>query len=133
MLAADMLLPVPSTVVGSLLGARLGLLPGWLFGWIGLVTGNTIGFAVGRLLPSPGGVHVSEPPTGLLVFVTRPIPILAEALPEHTARQELRLSRPICPTLLKSGRSLMITALQLLAARSSLIPPLEPTSALSLI
>jgi uncharacterized membrane protein YdjX (TVP38/TMEM64 family) len=50
LLAADVLLPIPSSIVGSMLGARLGFLPGWLWCWSGLVLGNSIGYLTGRLL-----------------------------------------------------------------------------------
>jgi membrane protein DedA with SNARE-associated domain len=80
LLAVDVLLPIPSTLVGTLLGARLGFAPGWLWGWGGLVLGNLAGYAAGRLLLARPDVAFSERPTAALLFVTRPVPVLAEAL-----------------------------------------------------
>jgi membrane protein DedA with SNARE-associated domain len=80
LLAVDVLLPVPSTIVGSLLGARLGFLSGWLWGWGGLVAGNQLGYWAGRMLLSSPGFRLPGPPTGPLVFATRPVPVLAEAV-----------------------------------------------------
>ncbi|MGH0033639.1 MAG: hypothetical protein ACQGVK_01285 [Myxococcota bacterium] len=80
LLAGDILLPVPSTIVGTLLGARLGWWPGWLWAWAGLVAGNGLGFAAGRLWLFTSELEIADRPTGLLIFATRPVPILAEAV-----------------------------------------------------
>ncbi|MEX2171638.1 MAG: VTT domain-containing protein [Pirellulales bacterium] len=90
-LAADLLLPVPSGPVMTLAGAQLGTLPAVGITWLGLMLGSTIGFALGRYggrpmltrfvsrrdltdLDAAGSRH------GLWVLlVTRPMPILAEA------------------------------------------------------
>ena len=47
LLAADVLLPIPSSIVGTLLGARLGFIPGWACVWLGLVVGNLAGYTTG--------------------------------------------------------------------------------------
>lgn len=80
LLAADVLLPVPASILGTMLGARLGLLPGWLCAWLGLVTGNAVGYLVGRLLLSRLTSASARLPTLLVLFVSRPVPVLAEAL-----------------------------------------------------
>ena len=80
LLAADVLLPIPSSIVGSMLGARLGFLPGWLWCWCGLVLGNAIGYLCGRLLLSRFAPDIPQTPTLLVLFASRPVPVLAEAV-----------------------------------------------------
>jgi len=80
LLATDVLLPIPSSIIGTLLGARLGFLPGFLSTWMGLMLGNLIGYAVGRLLPEKFSEHLPQTPTLLVLFISRPVPVLAEAV-----------------------------------------------------
>ncbi|MCB2100559.1 MAG: hypothetical protein KDE22_06800, partial [Rhodobacterales bacterium] len=80
LLAADVLAPVPSTIVGTLLGARLGLVPGWLWGWGGLVVGNLVGYGLGRVALSRLVRDLPEAPTIAILFLSRPVPVLAEAM-----------------------------------------------------
>jgi membrane protein DedA with SNARE-associated domain len=63
-----------------MLGARLGFVPGWLCGWLGLVLGNAIGYAIGRLLMARLAPESARLPTLLVLFISRPVPVLAEAL-----------------------------------------------------
>lgn len=79
LLAADVLLPVPSSIVGTLLGARLGFITGWCWVWAGLMLGNLIGYATGRLLFGRLDTQAPQIPTLLVLFVSRPVPVLAEA------------------------------------------------------
>ncbi len=80
LLAVDVLLPVPSTIVGSLLGARLGVLPGWAWAWLGLVVGNVVGYWAGRLLLSRFASDVPQTPTLVAFILSRPVPVVAEAM-----------------------------------------------------
>ena len=80
LLAMDILLPVPSSIIGTLLGARLGFLPGWLWGWAGLTLGNLIGYFTGRLLLSRFATPLPRTPTLLVLFASRGVPVLAEAV-----------------------------------------------------
>ena len=89
-LTADILLPVPSSLVTTLGGAILGVPLGTLCGWLGMTLAALVGWGLGRLL---GGRAVSRLPSeerrfveqfrhkaaGLLVILSRPIPLLAEA------------------------------------------------------
>ncbi len=82
-LALDILLPVPSSILGSLLGARLGFWSGFIFTWTGLVAGNVIGFLLARFASSR--IRSWLPPfpkttTQALVFLSRPVPVFAEAV-----------------------------------------------------
>lgn len=89
-LAADILLPVPSSLVATLGGATLGLVAGTACGWLGLTLGSMAGWLLGRIAGSRGlaGVEASARATlaaqerrfgPLVVVLTRPLPILAEA------------------------------------------------------
>jgi len=80
LLAADVLIPVPSSILGSLLGARLGLAAGFLWGWLGMTAGHLVGYGVGRLLLARLGRDLPRATTLALLFISRPVPVLAEAL-----------------------------------------------------
>jgi uncharacterized membrane protein YdjX (TVP38/TMEM64 family) len=80
LLASGILLPVPSSIIGTLLGARLGFMAGGLWTWAGLMLGNLIGYGVGRLLPGARQAELPQTPSLLVVFISRPVPILAEAV-----------------------------------------------------
>jgi uncharacterized membrane protein YdjX (TVP38/TMEM64 family) len=86
LLAVDVLLPVPSSGVGLMLGARLGLLLGFVCCLFGLLLGHIIGYALGRLAPqrwaapTPSAPTASSAPSMLGIFLSRPVPVLAEAL-----------------------------------------------------
>jgi uncharacterized membrane protein YdjX (TVP38/TMEM64 family) len=80
LLAADVFLPIPSTVVGTLLGAQLGFWEGSFWAWLGLVAGNLLGYVAGRAALRQVGMELPAWQTGLALFVSRPIPILAEAV-----------------------------------------------------
>lgn len=90
LLASDVLLPVPSSIVGTMLGARLGLLPGWLWCWLGLVVGNTVGYLAGRLLLGRLASNTAQAPTLALLFISRPVPVLAEALTFIAGAEKIR-------------------------------------------
>jgi uncharacterized membrane protein YdjX (TVP38/TMEM64 family) len=80
LLAVDVLLPIPSSIVITLLGSRLGFLEGWLSAWLGLTAGHIVGYWIGRLWPSKLAPEFPETPTLFVLFLTRPVPILAEAV-----------------------------------------------------
>lgn len=90
-LAADVLLPVPSSVVATLGGAGLGVVGGTASAWLGLTVGSLAGwwlgktFGGGRLAgldtATRGGLEERLPRYGpLVVVLSRPLPILAEAV-----------------------------------------------------
>jgi membrane protein YqaA with SNARE-associated domain len=80
LLVADVLLPVPSSVLGALLGARLGFALGFAATFAGLVLGHVLGYGVGRLALTRVGAELPVSPTLLAVFASRPVPVLAEAM-----------------------------------------------------
>jgi uncharacterized membrane protein YdjX (TVP38/TMEM64 family) len=80
LLAADVILPIPSSIVGTLLGARLGVGVGFIAAFVGLTLGHLIGYAAGRIALQRLHTQVPARPTLLAVFLSRPVPVLAEAL-----------------------------------------------------
>jgi len=80
LLAADILLPVPSSIIGTALGARLGFVGGMTWCWIGLTLGNVIGYLVGQLFPKRFASELAQTPTQAIVFLSRPVPVIAEAV-----------------------------------------------------
>lgn len=80
LLAGDVLLPVPSSILGTLLGARLGFAAGFLWSWLGLMVGNLVGYLAGRLLLGRLGERLPRAPTLVALFLSRPVPVFAEAV-----------------------------------------------------
>jgi uncharacterized membrane protein YdjX (TVP38/TMEM64 family) len=83
LLTIDILLPVPSSIVGTLLGARLGFWAGLIAIWTGLMIGNLLGYAVARFAATRLRSWLPEFPaatTLALVFLSRPVPVVAEAM-----------------------------------------------------
>lgn len=80
LLALDVLLPIPSSVVGALLGGRLGFVPGFAWGFGGLCLGSLLGYGLGRLLPERWASELPSAPALAVVFASRPVPVLAEAV-----------------------------------------------------
>jgi uncharacterized membrane protein YdjX (TVP38/TMEM64 family) len=90
-LAVDLFLPVPSSLVATLGGASLGMLAGTACAWLGMTLGSLAGWALGRALggrmagaSADGAVPPASPLAGirlgpLFVVVTRPLPLVAEA------------------------------------------------------
>lgn len=79
LLAADLLLPIPSSVVGALLGARLGPALGFTFCLAGLICGHSLGYALGRLWPARWAPRHAPRTSPWIVLLSRPIPVVAEA------------------------------------------------------
>jgi uncharacterized membrane protein YdjX (TVP38/TMEM64 family) len=89
-LAADLLLPVPSSMVATLGGAHLGVVIGTACAWLGMTAGAMVGWWLGR---TAGAASLSSLTLAeqerltrqqrrfgpLAVVLTRPLPLLAEA------------------------------------------------------
>lgn len=80
LLALDVLLPIPSSIVGAMLGGRLGFAVGFFWAFTGLCTGQLVGYALGRALPARWSSELPEAPTVALTLLSRPVPVLAEAV-----------------------------------------------------
>lgn len=89
-LAADMLLPVPSSLVATLGGAQLGFVVGTACAWLGMTVGAAAGWWLGRAAAAPrlAGLAAEERAEldrrqrrygPLAVVLTRPVPLVAEA------------------------------------------------------
>lgn len=118
LLAADVLIPIPSSIVGSLLGARLGFLTGGAAAWIGMMLGNLAGYAAGRLLLSRLSPQLPETPTLLILFLSRPVPVFAEALTFAAGADRMRLG----PFLAASAAGNAVYALALAGNGAALLP-----------
>jgi uncharacterized membrane protein YdjX (TVP38/TMEM64 family) len=89
-LAADLLLPVPSSLVATLGGAELGIAAGTACAWLGMTLGSSAGWWLGRTAGNRAlaGIDALEREAlerrqhqlgPLLVVLSRPVPLLAEA------------------------------------------------------
>ncbi len=101
LLTLDILLPIPSSIVGTILGARLGFWSGFLFTWGGLIVGNLVGFSIARFASTRFQSWLPSFPkstTQAIVFLSRPVPVLAEAvaLAAGTTRMPLRRFLFLC-------------------------------------
>ena len=80
LLAADVLLPIPSSLVGTMLGARLGFGAGFAATFIGLMAGQITVYAISRGVLRRRAGALPAAPTLAALFLSRPVPVLAEAL-----------------------------------------------------
>jgi len=90
-LATDIFLPVPSSLVSTLAGSQLGALLATLASWLGMTLGAASGFLLARRFGRPAALWFSRADDlarvellnerwGLmLLVVTRAVPVLAEA------------------------------------------------------
>jgi uncharacterized membrane protein YdjX (TVP38/TMEM64 family) len=94
LLALDLLLPIPSSIVGALLGGRLGFVAGGLWCFLGLFAGHFTGYALGRLAPARWTSQPIAPSSGswIALLLSRPIPVFAEALALAAGAERMPLS-----------------------------------------
>lgn len=95
LLALDVVLPVPSSIMTALLGGRLGFWAGGLCAWLGLTAGNLIGYGIGRLWPDKAAPDLPESPTLLLLILSRPVPIFAEAVAIAAGATRIHVGRMV--------------------------------------
>ncbi|MBX3415020.1 MAG: VTT domain-containing protein [Pirellulales bacterium] len=133
-LASDLLLPVPSSVVSTLAGARLGVLGGTLASWTGMTAGGIIAFALARWLGRPFAERMAGDEASrleklateygaLLVVGARALPVLAEA--SVLLVGAMRLSwRAFLPALVLSnlGIALAYAVFGVWAERANAVP-----------
>jgi uncharacterized membrane protein YdjX (TVP38/TMEM64 family) len=124
LLAIDALLPVPSSIVGTMLGARLGFAAGFLAAFGGMMTGQVLAYGVSRWLLRRREQALPTAPTLLAVFLSRPVPVLAEAV--AIAAGAARVSWPQFLLACGAGNAIYAGALALNGA--ALVPgaPLGP-------
>ncbi len=89
-LAADILLPVPSSLVATLGGSALGVAAGTACAWLGMTLGAAAGWAAGRAAGGRALARIDAADLAALerqerrlgpafVVLTRPLPLVAEA------------------------------------------------------
>jgi uncharacterized membrane protein YdjX (TVP38/TMEM64 family) len=119
-LAVDIFLPIPSSMISTLAGMKLGWLLGTLASWIGMTIGSTIGFAFARWF-GPTFTRWFVKPTSLaqmhtlterygprVIVLTRGLPILAEATVLLLGLERLAWRKFLPPLLLSNlGLSLV--------------------------
>lgn len=123
-LASDLLLPVPSSLVSTLAGTRLGLAGGTLATWLGLSSGGVLGFALARWWGHALARRLTPPDDlasmesliqrrgAAVVVVTRCLPVLAEAAVLLLGAMRLPWRRFLPPLLLANlGIALAYSAL----------------------
>jgi uncharacterized membrane protein YdjX (TVP38/TMEM64 family) len=118
LLAIDVLLPIPSSIVGTLLGARLGFLPGLLWSWTGLMIGNLVGYTTGRMLLARFGERLPRAPTLAALFLSRPVPVFAEAVTFTSGAERMPLGQFV--SVCAAGN--LIYALALAGNGAALLP-----------
>lgn len=118
LLAADVLLPIPSSIVGSMLGARLGFGAGFAAAFAGMMTGQSLAYLVSRTLLRRRSGELPAAPTLAAVFLSRPVPVLAEAV--AIAAGAARLSWP--QFLLACGAGNIVYAAALALNGAQLMP-----------
>ncbi|MEJ6000150.1 hypothetical protein [Paucibacter soli] len=124
LLAADVLLPIPSSIVGTMLGARLGFGAGCAAAFAGMMVGHCLAYGASRHLLRARMGALPDAPTLAALFLSRPVPVLAEAL--TFAAGAARLSWP--QFLMSCGAGNLIYAGALALNGSQLLPgdPLGP-------
>lgn len=80
LLAADVLLPIPSSIVGTMLGARLGFGAGFAAAFMGMMVGQCAAYLASRHLLRRTNDALPAAPTLAVVVLSRPVPVLAEAV-----------------------------------------------------
>ena len=90
-LASDILLPVPSSVVNTLAGSELGVFLATTASWLGMTFGAVLGFAIARRWGRPAAQRFGSAADlerldssvdrfgTLMLIATRALPVLAEA------------------------------------------------------
>lgn len=113
-LATDVFLPVPSSVVSTFAGRALGFAPSVVVTWLGMTVGVTVGFGLARWLGRPLALRFSRAEDlaridamsqrfGPLVLVlARPVPVLAEATVLFFGATRLPWGRFLAPVMLSN-------------------------------
>ncbi|WP_158265520.1 TVP38/TMEM64 family protein [Blastopirellula marina] len=115
LLAFDVFLPVPSSLVNTIAGAKLGILAGSLVCFGGLTVGAALGFGLAKMAgPAIKKRWLEEGDAATLrqfadtwgvatLVITRPLPILAEAAVVLLGIQGLSWRKFWPPVLLANG------------------------------
>ncbi len=119
LLAGDIVLPVPSSLVSTLAGAALGFWGGVLVIWLGMSAGCLLGYGLGRragrgVMIRIVGEHELERARTLLagsggvaLVLTRAVPVLAETMVLGAGAAKM----PLAPFLILTGAANLAVAL----------------------
>ena len=118
LLALDVVLPIPSSIVGTMLGARLGFVGGFAAGFVGMMMGQVAAYAASRYVMRHRPQALPTAPTLAVLFLSRPVPVLAEAV--AIAAGAARVSWP--QFLLACGAGNMVYAGALALNGAALVP-----------
>jgi uncharacterized membrane protein YdjX (TVP38/TMEM64 family) len=118
LLVLDIALPVPSSLVVTAMGARLGFLAGFAWAWLGLMLGNSLGYGFGRLFPERFATRLPLAPTEAVLFLSRPVPVLAEVATMTAGATRL----PMWPFVISCALGNAIFAASLCANAALLLP-----------
>jgi uncharacterized membrane protein YdjX (TVP38/TMEM64 family) len=135
LLATDVFLPVPSSVVATLAGYQLGVIGGTIAVWSGLTLGAVIGFALARWL-GPRFVawmtrhsdlartqRLTDRFGPLILVLGRGVPVLAEASVLLLGMHGLSWRRFLPPVLLANlGLAVAYAAFGEVAEKNGLLP-----------
>jgi uncharacterized membrane protein YdjX (TVP38/TMEM64 family) len=135
LLATDVFLPIPSSLVSTLAGWQLGALGGTVVSWIGMTLGAAMGFALARTFGQPAVAWLTRPPdlarTQLLaerfgpalLVLGRGIPVLAEGTVLLLGMHGMSWRRFLPPVLLANlGLALAYSVFGQVAERYHLLP-----------
>lgn len=90
LLASDVVLPIPSSLVSATAGALLGFVRGTVYVWLGMTASCVIGYVLGarsagwaRRFVGEAGVarasHIADRYGSFAIVLCRPVPVFAEA------------------------------------------------------
>lgn len=131
LLAADVLLPVPSSIVGTMLGARLGFGLGFAASFAGMMAGQAAAYFVSRSLLRGRQAQLPAAPTLAAVFLSRPVPVLAEAVVLSAGAARLRWPQFLAACA--AGNAVYAAALALNGAQLMPDAPIGPGLLLSML
>ncbi|MEX2112388.1 MAG: VTT domain-containing protein [Pirellulales bacterium] len=134
-LAADVLLPVPSSLVSTFAGAQLGVPAATAASWLGLMAGALVAFGLARACGRPLAVRLSSAQEldeidqlgfqagAWLLIITRPLPILAEAAVLFLGTTSMTWRRFLPPVMLSNlGIALVYAVLGRMAQSRGVLP-----------
>lgn len=135
-LAADVLVPVPSSFVSTLAGARLGIAAATVASWLGMTLGACAGFGLARLGGRPLLArlvraddvarleHLGARLGPTVLVVTRAVPVLAEASVFFLGATRLSWARFVGPVALANlGIALVYSVVGQVAWQQAAIVP----------
>ncbi|MEE8452306.1 MAG: VTT domain-containing protein [Thermoguttaceae bacterium] len=114
LLATDVFLPVPSSVVATFGGDRLGFVAGTAAAWLGMTLGAAFAFGLARLLGRRLASRLSNEEAmdridalsgrlgPMLLVLTRPVPVMAEAAVLFLGTTRMPWQRFVLPLVLSN-------------------------------